>query len=159
MPSPYSVDLFAAIEADGRITPRVLYMEMAAPDTYWGQVRLPESAEVPAGAVGGISAADGSTGIQACIRAIRDSRPDLVVVSGYNSLTCQSGPCGGCTGDELPWVFWGEIPGMRALGGLAARSEASHNGRLCVGPMRSRPSESKAVEEYRRSARPANGSR
>ena len=85
MPSPYSVDLFAAIEADGRITPRVLYMEMAAPDTYWGQVRLPESAEVLPGGwrnIGGGRVHWNSD----VIRAIRNSRPDLVVVSGKGPL-------------------------------------------------------------------------
>src|SRR5271157_1611550 len=88
MPSPYSLDLFAAMEVDGRIMPRVLYMEMAAPDTYWGQVPLPESAEVLPGGwmnIGG-GRVQWNSGV---IRAIRMSRPDLVVVSGYNSLTCQ----------------------------------------------------------------------
>ncbi|HEV8000053.1 MAG TPA: glycosyltransferase family 4 protein [Planctomycetaceae bacterium] len=152
MPSPYSVDLFAAIEADGRITPRVLYMEMAAPDTYWGQVRLPESAEVLPGGWRNIAGGrvHWNSGV---IRAIRKSRPDLVVVSGYNSLTCQRA-MRWLHRRRTPWVFWGEIPGMRALGGLrgALRSVAQRpalrwpDAIAAIGV--------KAVEEYRRLAGP-----
>ena len=46
MPSPYTQDLFDAMWRDGRIQPRVLYLEMAAPDTFWGNVPLPDYATV-----------------------------------------------------------------------------------------------------------------
>jgi glycosyltransferase involved in cell wall biosynthesis len=152
MPSPYSVDLFAAIEADARIAPRVLYMEMGAPDTYWGQVRLPESAEVLPGGwrnIGG-GRVHWNSGV---IRAIRRSRPDLVVVSGYNSLTCQRA-MRWLHRRRVPWVFWGELPGMRTLGRLrgALRSVAQRpalrwpDAIAAIGV--------KAVAEYRRLAGP-----
>jgi glycosyltransferase involved in cell wall biosynthesis len=148
MPSPYSVDLFAAIEADGRITPRVLYMEMAAPDTYWGQVRLPESAEVLPGGwrnIGG-GRVHWNSGV---IRAIRQSRPDLVVVSGYNSLTCQRA-MRWLHRRGIPWVFWGEIPGMRTLGRLRGALRTVAQRPALRWPDAIAAIGVKAVEEYRR---------
>jgi glycosyltransferase involved in cell wall biosynthesis len=151
MPSPYSLDLFAAMEVDGRITPRVLYLEMAAPDTYWGQVPLPESAEVLAGGwknVGG-GRVHWNRG---AIAAVRRSRPDLVVVSGYSSLTSQM-VMRWLHWKNIPWVFWGEVPGMRTLGGarsllrsLAQRPVFAADAIAAIG--------SRAVDEYRRLARP-----
>ncbi len=152
MPSPYSVDLFAAIEADGRITPRVLYMEMAAPDTYWGQVHLPESAEVLPGGwrnIGG-GRVHWNSGV---IRAIRQSRPELVVVSGYNSLTCQRA-MRWLHRRRMPWVFWGEIPGMRSLGRLRGALRTVAQRPALRWPDAIAAIGIKAVEEYRRLAGP-----
>src|SRR5262249_56414173 len=88
MPAPYNLDLFEAMQADGRIRARVLYMEMAAPDTRWGDVSLPDGSEVLNG--GWTSVAGGrihwNPGVLA---AIRRSHPDLVVVTGDSSLTAQ----------------------------------------------------------------------
>jgi glycosyltransferase involved in cell wall biosynthesis len=119
MPSPYCLDVFAAMEADGRIEPRVFYMEVAAPDTHWRQATLPDSAEIlPGGwqpfAGGRIHWNPGA------ISAIRRTRPELVVVAGYSSLTSQI-VTRWLHWKRIPWVFWGEIPGMRKLG-LAGRS-------------------------------------
>jgi len=151
MPSPYSLDLFAAMEVDGRIKPRVLYLEMAAPDTYWGQVPLPESAQVLAGGwrnIGGGRVHWNSGAIE----AIRRSQPDLVVVSGYSSLTSQI-VMRWLRWKNVPWVFWGEVPGMRALGTMgrlirsfAQRPVFAANAIAAIG--------SRAVDEYRRLARP-----
>lgn len=151
MPSPYSLDLFAAMEVDGRIKPRVLYLEMAAPDTYWGQVPLPESARVLGGGWRNIGGGRVHWNPGA-IAAIRQSQPDLVVVSGYSSLTSQV-VMRWLHSRKIPWVFWGEIPGMRALGGLgglvrslAQRPIFSANAIAAIG--------SRAVDEYRRLGRP-----
>src|SRR5262245_39511986 len=46
MPSPYVQDLFEAMQQDGRVMVRVFYMEMAAPDTHWGDARLPSYASI-----------------------------------------------------------------------------------------------------------------
>jgi glycosyltransferase involved in cell wall biosynthesis len=152
MPSPYSLDLFAAMEVDGRITPHVLYLEMAAPDTYWGQVPLPESAEVLAG--GWRNFGGGRVHWNpGAIAAVRRSRPDLVVVSGYSSLTSQV-VMRWLRRKKFPWVFWGEIPGMRRLGTLGRRLRA-----LAQAPALRADAiagiGSKAVDEYRRLAAPA----
>jgi len=152
MPSPYSVDLFAAIEADGRIAPRVLYMEMAAPDTYWGQVPLPASSVVLPGGwknIGG-GRVHWNSGV---IRALRESRPDLVVVSGYNSLTCQRA-MRWLHRRRLPWVFWGEVPGMRTLGGLRGALRTVAQRPALRWPDAIAAIGIKAVEEYRRLAGP-----
>jgi glycosyltransferase involved in cell wall biosynthesis len=119
MPSPYSQDLFAAVAADGRIEPQVRYMEMAAPATHWGEVPLPGYARVLPGSwrnVGG-GRVHWNPGV---LRAIRDTQPEVVVVAGYSSLTAQvvmrwlhwSG---------TPWIFWGELSGMRQLEGWRDR--------------------------------------
>jgi glycosyltransferase involved in cell wall biosynthesis len=151
MPSPYSLDLFAAMEVDGRIKPRVLYLEMAAPDTYWGRVPLPESAEVLAGGWRNIGGGRVHWNPGA-IAAIRHSQPDLAVISGYSSLTSQF-VMRWLRWKSIPWIFWGEVPGMRALGRLghlvrsfAQRPVFAADAIAAIG--------SRAVDEYRRLARP-----
>jgi glycosyltransferase involved in cell wall biosynthesis len=48
-------------------------------------------------------------------RAFKESRPDLVVVLGYSSLTCQLAMYW-LSFKRIPWVFWGEIPGFERRG-------------------------------------------
>jgi glycosyltransferase involved in cell wall biosynthesis len=152
MPSPYTLDLFAAIAADGKIAPHVLYMEMAAPDTYWGSVPVPEYSEILKGgwrSLGGgrIHWNPGVAG------AIRRSRPDLVVVAGYSSLTAQVA-MRWLHWNRIPWIFWGEVPGMRRLGlaGRVLRRVAQYpavhwpDAIAAIGTV--------AASEYRRLARP-----
>ena len=151
MPSPYTLDLFEAMEADGRITPRVLYMEMAAPDTYWGRVALPASAEVLRGGWHNIGGGRVHLNL-GVVRALARSRPDLVVVAGYSSLTAQIA-MHWLRWKRIPWVFWGERPGMR---GLDSRGRQLR--RLAQRPAVSWPNAiaaigTGAVEEYRRLAR------
>jgi len=152
MPSPYSLDLFAAMEVDGRIEPRVLYMEMSAPDTHWGQVPLPDSAKVLAGGWKSLGGGRIHWNPEA-INGVRRSRPDLVVVAGYSSLTSQV-VMRWLHRKNIPWIFWGEIPGMRSLGlwGRMMRALAQSQ------PLRRADAiaavGSQAVAEYRRLARP-----
>ncbi len=113
MPSPYSLDLFGAMAADRRIAPRVLYMEMSAPDTYWGNVPLPDYSEILDGGwrnLGG-GRIHWNPGVN---HAIRASRPDLVVVAGYSSVTAQVA-MRWLRRNMIPWIFWGEIPGTGTL--------------------------------------------
>jgi glycosyltransferase involved in cell wall biosynthesis len=118
MPSPYTQDLFAAMRQDGRIRPRVYYMEMAAPDTHWGNVSLSEYERVLPGFwlpfLGGRVHFNRGT-----VRAIAADRPDLVVVSGYMTFTVQI-VMRWLHMKRIPWVFWGEVPGMRRRRGVAA---------------------------------------
>src|SRR5262245_20933474 len=104
MPSPYTLDLFAAMAADGRITPHVLYMEMQLPDTYWGKVPLPDSAELLGGRGTNLAGArvHWNPGVN---RAIRRTRPELVVVAGYSSFTSQVA-MRWLRWNRIPWVFW-----------------------------------------------------
>ena len=152
MPSPYTLDLFAAMEADGRIVSRVLYMEMAAPDTYWGQVPLPESAEILRGGWNNLGGGriHWNPGVT---RAIRRSRPDLVVVSGYSSLTAQIA-MRWLRWQRVPWVFWGEVPGMRSLSWWGRRLRALAQYPALHGPDAIAAIGTVAVQEYRRLARP-----
>src|SRR6266478_2829927 len=152
MPSPYSLDLFGAMAADRRIAPRVLYMEMSAPDTYWGNVPLPDYSEILDGGwrnLGG-GRIHWNPGVN---HAIRASRPDLVVVAGYSSVTAQVA-MRWLRRNMIPWIFWGEIPGIRqrSLVGRALRSAAQRpavqwpDAIAAIGRI--------AAEEYRRLARP-----
>jgi glycosyltransferase involved in cell wall biosynthesis len=120
MPSPYVQDLFEAIQADGRVEPRVFYMEQSAPDTYWGRVSLPDYASILPGR--GFQVAGIRTHVNpGAWRTIADWRPDVVVVAGYTSVTCHL-VMNRLRKSGLPWIFWAERPGVRGrnrlLGGL-----------------------------------------
>src|SRR5262245_19999127 len=110
MPAPYSLDIFAAMEADGRIAPHVLYMEMELPDTHWGRVALPDSSELLEGR-GRNFAGTRIHWNPGVTRSIRLSRPDVVVVAGYSSLTAQVA-MRWLRRNKIPWVFSGEVPGI-----------------------------------------------
>ena len=112
MPSPYMEDLFAAMEKDGRIQPHVYYMEMTAPDTYWGNVALPGYATILPG--GWHNVLGGRVHVNpTVIGNLRGARADVYVIMGYSALTSQLAMHWlRMTG--RPWIFWGEIPGMRS---------------------------------------------
>ena len=118
MPTPYTQDLFHAMTIDGRIRPRVFYMEMAAPDTYWGKVPLPDYATVLPGFwvpfLGGRVHLN-----RGAVRAIAADTPDVVVVSGYAGLTNQV-VMRWLHRRRIPWVFHGEMPGMRRRLGIGS---------------------------------------
>jgi glycosyltransferase involved in cell wall biosynthesis len=111
MPTPYSQDLFRAMQGDGRISPQVFYLEMAAPDTYWGETRLPDYATILPGFW--VPFLGGRLHINCgVIRAIAEAHPDVVVVAGYAGVTNQW-VMWWLRRQRIPWVFWGELPGMR----------------------------------------------
>jgi glycosyltransferase involved in cell wall biosynthesis len=118
MPTPYSQDLFESMQRDGRISPQVFYLEMAAPDTYWGEVPLPDFATVLPGLW--VPCLGGRLHLNSgAIRAIAASDPDVVVVAGYAGLTNQA-VMRWLHWRRIPWVFWGEVPGMRRHRGIGA---------------------------------------
>ena len=124
MPSPYMQDLFNAMSRDPRFQLRVYYLEMAAPDTYWGQQPLPEYAEILPGrwfwfAGGRIHYNPGAA------RRILHDDPDVVVVNGYSGLTNQI-LMRQLRRRGVPWIFFGEVPGMnrRGLSGPRLRAVA-----------------------------------
>ncbi len=124
MPSPYMQDLFEAMSRDPRFQLRVYYLEMAAPDTYWGHQPLPDYAEVLPGrwfwfAGGRIHYNPGAA------RRILHDDPDLVVINGYSGLTNQI-VMRQLRRRAVPWIFFGEVPGMnrRGLFGQALRAVA-----------------------------------
>ena len=138
MPTPYSQDLFQTMQQDGRISPQVYYLEMAAPDTYWGRVPLPDFATVLPGAwlpfLGGRLHVN-----RGAIRAISAAKPDIVVVAGYAGLTNQA-VMWWLQGRRIPWVFWGEVPGMSAHRGIGAALRWLAHAPPCDGPTASPPS-------------------
>jgi glycosyltransferase involved in cell wall biosynthesis len=118
MPTPYMQDLFDAIKADGRIRPRVLYLEMAAPDTHWGNVDLPAYATVLPGFWIPFLGARLHLN-RGVLRAIAADPFDLVVAGGYMSVTGQL-LMRWLHRHRVPWIFFGELPGMKRRRGLAA---------------------------------------
>lgn len=121
MPSPYMRDLFDAMMADGRIDLRVHYQEMEAPDTLWGQVSLPDYAELLPGNwywFGGGRVYHNPGALQ----RILAFDPDIVVVQGYSGITNQF-VMRGLRRRGIPWMFFGERPGMntRSTLGRAVR--------------------------------------
>jgi glycosyltransferase involved in cell wall biosynthesis len=119
MPSPYIQDLFQGMVADGRIEPQVHYLEMASPDTYWGDCALPDYAEVLPGHWFGFMGSRIHVNPGAARRVLA-GRPDVVVVAGYAGLTNQA-VMARLRLHRQPWIFWGEISGMnrrRRLGQL-----------------------------------------
>lgn len=151
MPAPYMQDLFAAMRDDGRIIPRVLYMEMAAPDTYWGRRTLPPNETVLDGRwfsiLGG--RVHWNRGVLA---ALRGSASDIHVISGYSSLTCQAA-VQWLRATGRPWVFLGERPAMRSrrLAGRMLREIAAATGLRSAGGVAAVGSE--ATETYRQRCR------
>lgn len=124
MPSPYMRDLFAAMRADGRIIPRVLYMETALPGTRWKTPQLRDNEQVLPGR--GLNILGGRVQWNPTIcSALRNSDANIVIVSGYSSLTTQIATRW-LRRRNRPWIFFGERPGIksRRLPGRVMRATA-----------------------------------
>src|SRR5262245_55331989 len=91
MPSPYMRDLFGAIADDPRFELRVKYLEreaVAAPGVFWKDRPLPNYATVLPGRWYRFWRARVHVNADV-ISSIRRDQPDVVVVSGYFSVTTQ----------------------------------------------------------------------
>ncbi|MBI4470310.1 MAG: glycosyltransferase family 4 protein [Acidobacteria bacterium] len=107
-------DLFDAMVNHAGMDLRVHYLEMAAPDTYWGDVLLPEYADVLTG--GWFWFLDGRIHYNpGAARRVLAERPDVAVVAGYSGLTNQL-VMRALRRRRIPWVFYGELPGMNRHG-------------------------------------------
>ena len=114
MPAPYVRDMFAAIKQDGRIDPRVFYLAMSVPGASWGHIDLPDYSHVLKGC--GVPLLKGLVHVNpGAIRRLRAAAPDLVVDGGYSSLTNQA-VMSWLRACDIPWVFWGESPGIQSRG-------------------------------------------
>lgn len=113
-PSPYMQDLFEAMVRDGRIAPRVLYLEARAPGFDWKEPGLPAYSEILPGRWFRFRGARVHANPGAVAR-VRETRPDVVVVAGYSGLTNQAVMCW-LKATRTPWVFYGEIPGYQKRG-------------------------------------------
>lgn len=147
MPSPYVQDVFEALSRDPRCDIAVFYLDHEADNTSWGKPALPDFARILTGSwfrLGGSRIHYN----RSAIRELRGANADVYVVGGYPGLTNQS-VMYWLKSTRRPWVFWGELPGMRSLGAfatglrrLAQRPIASANAIAAVG--------TRAVREYRR---------
>lgn len=112
MPAPYMQDVFAAMRQDGRIDPRVFYMDMSMPGTYWGDRALPENEVVLPGR--GLEMFGGRVHWNpSVISSLRETNADIHVVSGYSSITSQIAGAW-LRRNKRPWIFFGERPGIHA---------------------------------------------
>jgi glycosyltransferase involved in cell wall biosynthesis len=117
MPSPYMVDLFDAIHQDPRFRLTVHFLErpaVAAPGVYWQEKPLPAYSSVLPGGWFWFSRSrvHFNTGL---LEALDKDQPDVVVVMGYFSVTCQLAMYWLWV-KRIPWIFWGEIPGFYQRG-------------------------------------------
>jgi glycosyltransferase involved in cell wall biosynthesis len=118
MPSPYVQDVFHALSQDRRCELSVYYLEQESDNTLWGEQPLPDYAQVLPGSwfyFGG-GRIHYNTSV---IHNLKKADADVYVVVGYPGLTNQTAMYWlACT--RRPWIFWGEIPGMRSLGLVAS---------------------------------------
>jgi glycosyltransferase involved in cell wall biosynthesis len=124
MPTPYMQDLFSAMVADPRMDLHVYYLAMAVPGTYWGSVKLPCYSAVLDNKWRNLFGGRVHCNWQAA-RQVLEHDPDVVVVGGYSDATHQL-VMRQLHRRRIPWIFWGELPGMcrRGLVGTTVRRVA-----------------------------------
>ncbi len=116
MPSPYQRELFGAMAAHPGLDVRVRYYTADAPDRQWRRSTLPSYSRVlPGFALHSIA--------RCCclnpsiVSELRREDFDLVVVGDYFTLTAQLA-MRYLSWRGIPWVLWGEAPGVSARGSL-----------------------------------------
>ena len=108
VPSPYQRDLFAALAARSDLTPRVFYMERAAPDSPWPERSLaPYESYLP-----GFWFPLGRARVHVNWRLPSPRDFDVIVCNTLMSLTGQWLMRGKLR--RTPWMFWGEKLGARS---------------------------------------------
>jgi glycosyltransferase involved in cell wall biosynthesis len=114
MPSPYQRELFDAMAAHPGLDVRVRYYTADAPDRQWDRPELPAHSRIMRGfAVHSIArCCCFNPGI---LDEIRETPFDLAVVGDYFTLTAQVA-MRYLTWRGVPWVLWGEAPGIHARG-------------------------------------------
>lgn len=116
MPSPYQRELFDAMAAHPRLDLRVRYFTAEAPDRQWGRPVLPPHSRVLPGVA--LHALTRCCCLNPSIlREITADPADLVVVGDYFTLTSQLA-MRVLSWLNVPWVLWGEAPGMSSRGRL-----------------------------------------
>lgn len=129
MPSPYQRELFDAMAAHPGLDLRVRYYTADAPDRQWAPPRLPAHSRImPGFAVHSIARC---CCVNPSILTELQAEPyDMVVVGDYFTLTAQVA-MRYLTWHGVPWVLWGEAPGIHSRGPLGRWLR-----RLAQGPVR-----------------------
>lgn len=111
IPSPYQQQLFRALAEDGSIDISVFYYVATESNRLWKPPVLASHERVLPGRTFHFlgPSAHFNPGV---IGELRRHRHSLVVVSDYSALTAQLAMWY-LTLTGRPWVFWGEMPGMR----------------------------------------------
>lgn len=111
MPSPYQRQLFRAMAAESEIEVTVLYYISSASDRSWCLSELAPYEKIMAGWT--LHFLGPSVHFNPkIINEVNRHRKSLVVVSDYSALTAQVAMWY-MTLIGRPWVFWGEMPGIR----------------------------------------------
>jgi glycosyltransferase involved in cell wall biosynthesis len=118
MPSPYQRELFKALHSDGRMEIRVLYYTCDARDRNWSAPNLNSYERILPGKP--LAWLGPATHFNSSITSIlRNDPSDLFVLSDYSMPTTQIA-MRYLTWRKKPWVFWGEVPGVRGRGLLTS---------------------------------------
>lgn len=124
LPAPYQCELFDAVAAHPGLEPRVYYYTDKSPGSRWVVPPMPDYAEIlPGLAIHSLTRCCCLN--PSALRKLRSEPSDLVVVGDYFTLTAQF-VMRDLTKRGVPWVFWGEIPGLnrRWMVGRALRRMA-----------------------------------
>jgi hypothetical protein len=133
VPSPYQRDLFAALAARGDVTPRVFYMERAAPDSPWPERPLaPYESCLP-----GFWFPIGGARVHLNWRLPSPCDFDVIVCNTLMSLTGQWLMHGKLRGTR--WMFWGEKLGVRSRRHDLLRTRAHSTFRTTANSLRLPP--------------------
>jgi glycosyltransferase involved in cell wall biosynthesis len=116
MPSPYQRELFDALHSDSRIEIRVLYYTYSDHDRHWSIPSLSPYEKVLPGKTFGWLGPSAHVN-PSIIAALRHDASDLFILSDYAAPTTQIA-MRYLNWRKKPWVFWGEVPGLRSRGRL-----------------------------------------
>lgn len=110
IPSPYQVELFDGVARHPDLDPTVYYYAENSPNCRWTPPLLPAYSTILPGVA--IHALTRCCCLNpSAIHRLRQDSPDLVVVGDYFTLTAQL-VMRDLTRRGVPWVFWGELPGL-----------------------------------------------
>ena len=114
IPSPYQRQLFRRIADSASFQIQVFYYAAQAGDRQWNVAELEDfEAILPGTTIRPLGSAAYFN--PSVVRALAQSRSDVVVVSDYSIPTAQMA-MRHLIGRRTPWVFWGEVPGLNRRG-------------------------------------------
>lgn len=118
IPTPYQRDLFRAIDATGQVDLSVLYYRPQAHDRDWGAPVMDRFETVLPGRTF-TSLEPSAHWNPGAMQAIEKIAPDLTVVSQYSAPTAQV-VMRGLARRNMPFMFWGEMPGFAKRGPIGS---------------------------------------
>lgn len=116
MPSPYQRELFGALHSDRRLDIQVFYCTESEIDRQWSRPQLYSYEKVVAGRT--LESLGKSAHFNpSMVRELDGARPDVTILSDYSAPTTQVA-MRYLSWRGMPWIFWGELPGLTQRGVL-----------------------------------------